>query len=129
MVDMHHIISDGTSVGIFVKDFMSIYGGGELPALRLQYRDFSQWQNRLLESAEIKRQEEYWLKEFAGEIPVIHLPTDYPRPSIQSFEGKLFNFQLSREETKQFNRLCSGLATFLNDETFQGHSLARIFLY
>ena len=80
MVDMHHIGTDGVSIQIQRKDFMSLYAKMELPPLKLQYKDFSEWQNRQLKSGEIKKQEEYWVNRFKGHIPALVLPTDYPRP-------------------------------------------------
>jgi amino acid adenylation domain-containing protein len=94
MVDMHHIITDGTSMGIFLREFMDMYGGRGLPPLRLQYKDYAGWHDRLKEGDDIRQQKEYWLKEFEREVPVLNLPTDYPRPEIQSFEGGHSDFSL-----------------------------------
>ncbi len=98
LIDMHHIISDGVSHEIVVKDFMGLYEGEALPPLRIQYKDFSQWQNSEREQEKIKSQEKYWLKEFEGEIPVLELPTDYPRPTLQSFAGSSTKFEISSDE-------------------------------
>jgi len=99
--DMHHIISDGTSMGILVEEFTKAYAGEELTPLRIQYKDFSKWQNELLRSNSIKVQEDYWLKQFEGEIPVLNLPTDYQRPPVQSFEGDSIHFEIDEELTKK----------------------------
>ncbi|HLP48669.1 MAG TPA: condensation domain-containing protein, partial [Candidatus Kapabacteria bacterium] len=99
MVDMHHIISDGISINILVKDFMDLYQGDNLSALLIQYKDFSAWQNNEKQGEPIKRQEEYWLKEFAGKIPVLELPYDYPRPLVQSFEGNKITFEIDKQTT------------------------------
>ncbi|NLD48424.1 MAG: AMP-binding protein, partial [Clostridiaceae bacterium] len=87
MFDMHHIISDGTSVGIFMNEFIALYKGKSLEPIEVQYRDYSQWQNELIKSGEIEKQENYWLSAFSGEIPVLNMMTDYKRPLVQSFEG------------------------------------------
>lgn len=94
MVDMHHIISDGVSHQILVKDFIAFQEGEELPPLRIQYKDFSQWQNIEKEKENLKQQEAYWQKEYEGEIPVLSLPTDYPRPAVQSFDGSTLSFEI-----------------------------------
>ncbi|MCK5058017.1 MAG: amino acid adenylation domain-containing protein, partial [Candidatus Aminicenantes bacterium] len=99
MVDMHHIISDGTSIGVFIRDFMSVYRGDELPPLRIQYKDFAEWQNSGKDAESMKKQEAYWLAEFSGEIPVLDLPGDFLRPIVQSFAGKQIEFTLSGEDT------------------------------
>jgi hypothetical protein len=66
-VDMHHIVSDGTTRQILTQDFMALYAAGEAGTrpLRLQYRDFSTWQNALLASGKIKKQEKYWVNLYA----------------------------------------------------------------
>jgi amino acid adenylation domain-containing protein len=102
MLDMHHIITDGTAQGILEKEFMALFQEEELPLLapmRLQYKDFSRWQNSEKQTQLLKQQEFYWTKAFADEPPVLNLPTDYPRPLMQSFEGNLVNFVLNENET------------------------------
>ncbi|MDQ1354395.1 MAG: hypothetical protein QG657_4704, partial [Acidobacteriota bacterium] len=105
MVDMHHIISDGTSINILVSDFMSLYQGDDLPELMVQYKDFSEWQNSEKQKDSIKRQEDSWIKKFEGEIPVLALPLDYARPSIQSFEGGNFHFEIDKEASGVLKKL------------------------
>ncbi len=95
MVDMHHIIADGTSMGVLVKDFMALYKGEDLNELRVQYKDFTEWQNRDKERGQLSAQEEFWKKEFADEIPALDLPTDYARPAVQSYEGDRLKFELA----------------------------------
>ncbi|HLP48793.1 MAG TPA: amino acid adenylation domain-containing protein, partial [Candidatus Kapabacteria bacterium] len=94
MVDMHHIISDGVSQGILIADFFTLYNGDSLEPVRIQYKDFSQWQNSEKEKEKIKKQEAYWLNIFADEVPVLNIPTDYSRPAVQSFSGRSFGFEL-----------------------------------
>ncbi|MCX6580369.1 MAG: amino acid adenylation domain-containing protein [Candidatus Aminicenantes bacterium] len=99
LIDMHHIITDGISQEILRKEFMALYGGEQLTPLRLQYKDYSQWQNSQIEKERLKQQESYWLNEFAGDIPVLELPTDYLRPLIQAFDGDAVNIEIPGEET------------------------------
>ncbi len=105
MLDMHHIISDGTSLGILTRDFMSLYAGEELSPLRIQYKDYAQWQNSEKEREALVKQEEYWLGQFAGGIPVLDIPVDYPRPLIQSFAGRTLSFEIAPEETAALNKI------------------------
>ncbi len=105
MLDTHHIISDGVSEGILMRDFMALYGDEELPELKLQYKDYAEWHNSEKVKEVFGRQEEYWLKDFEGEIPVLNLPTDYTRPLIRSFEGRMFTFELEKEKTETLNKL------------------------
>ncbi|MCP5054527.1 MAG: amino acid adenylation domain-containing protein, partial [bacterium] len=97
--DMHHIISDGVSMGLFTKEFMLIYGGTPPPEPRLQYKDVSQWQNHRLFSSRLKEQEAFWVREFQEAPPVIHLPIDYPRPPVQDFSGHHLNVLFGHAET------------------------------
>jgi non-ribosomal peptide synthetase component F/methionyl-tRNA formyltransferase/acyl carrier protein len=107
VVDMHHIISDGTSVGIFVRDFTALYAGEELPPLPVQYKDFAWRQHSRKESLAFKKQEEYWLKTFSGKLPVLDLPLDFTRPRRQSFEGRVLSFELDGETVEALRKLAA----------------------
>jgi amino acid adenylation domain-containing protein len=100
MVDMHHIITDGASIAILTQDFAAIYNGEKLPALRLQYKDYSEWQKIQQQKENIKQQGIYWIKQFEGKIPQLNLPGDYPRPAIKSVEGNSISFEIEPDETK-----------------------------
>ncbi|WP_040497659.1 condensation domain-containing protein, partial [Fulvivirga imtechensis] len=65
MVDMHHIISDGVSEGMLVKDFMSLYNGEDLPALHLHYKDYAEWQQSEEQQLRLEQQRDFWKAEFA----------------------------------------------------------------
>lgn len=105
MVDMHHIITDGTSLGIFLKDFIACYECKELPGLRVQYKDFSHWQNHLVDSGEIKTQQEYWLNILSGELPVLDLPLDYSRPVVQDFTGNKCSFTIESQQEEALREI------------------------
>ncbi|MHB1392564.1 MAG: amino acid adenylation domain-containing protein [Clostridia bacterium] len=105
MYDMHHIISDGISQQIMMEEFVKLYQGHDLPELRIQYKDYAVWQSKLKNTEEMKRKEKYWLKQFEGEIPVLNISTDYPRPAVQSFEGDSVNFELDNEMTEGLRRI------------------------
>jgi len=105
MVDMHHIISDGISLQITIGDFMQLYQGMELPVLTMQYKDYSEWQQIEHTRDSIKQQEQYWLKEFPGDIPILHLPYDYDRPVVRSFAGDMIDFEIREKEATQLKDL------------------------
>jgi len=105
MVDMHHIVSDGTSMGILIRELMGLYGGEELPALRLQYKDFSLWQVSGEGKKALEQQEQYWLKQFQGELPLVELPCDYPRPLKQNFAGSTLFFEMDSEKNRALKEL------------------------
>jgi amino acid adenylation domain-containing protein len=97
MVDIHHIITDGTSMGILTGEFMDLYIEKELAMLDIRYKDFSEWQNSEPVREALEKQQAYWLKEFDAEIPVLELPTDYARPGEKSFEGRVMGFDVGVE--------------------------------
>lgn len=108
LVDMHHIISDGVSMSIFVNDFMSLYYGKELQKPDVQYKDFAVWQNEWLSGTgassgirNLKEQESYWLNRFQKSVPMLNLPTDFERPAMTSFEGGQVTFEISAEWMKK----------------------------
>lgn len=103
--DVHHIVFDGVSITILINDFINIYQGIQLPEIKVQYRDYVSWQLDLLESDRIKKQEEYWLKMLSGSIPVLNLPTDYPRERVQSFEGDRITYELDEAITNDLKRI------------------------
>lgn len=106
MLDIHHIITDGTSMSIITEEFTKLYKGESLEELRVQYKDYSAWENKMMASDAIKKQEEYWTKILSGDLPVLNLPTDYPRPSIQSFEGETIGFTLDSDVTEKLKKIC-----------------------
>ncbi|HLP62490.1 MAG TPA: amino acid adenylation domain-containing protein, partial [Candidatus Deferrimicrobium sp.] len=107
LIDVHHIVSDGTSHTILTREFMRLYKGDTpLAPLQTRYKDFAQWQNRLFASGEIKAQEKYWLELYSGEIPSLDLPIDYKRPAVFTFAGAAHEFTLTGTEVGSFKALC-----------------------
>jgi amino acid adenylation domain-containing protein len=105
LFNIHHIVSDGYTLAILIREFVRLYQGETLPQLKIRYRDFTFWQNRLLKAGEYKKQEAYWLKRFSGEIPLLNMPTDFPRPAVQSFEGSRVHFSIKGETFRAFKSL------------------------
>ncbi|MDN9009505.1 non-ribosomal peptide synthetase [Brevibacillus laterosporus] len=113
VLDMHHIIVDGSSIAIMLDELVQFYQEKQLPEPRIQYKDFSAWQNKLLASEVMHSQEKYWLEKFSGQLPVLGLPTDYPRPSVKSFEGSFVEFFADKELTLGLRNLASSTGTTL----------------
>ncbi|MCP5050486.1 MAG: amino acid adenylation domain-containing protein, partial [bacterium] len=111
LVDIHHIISDGTSGLLLKEEFIDLYNGRELepPKLRIQYKDFSLWQNRLLEGGNIQNQWDYWLDLFADaeDIRPLRLPADHERPGVFTFAGHHWTFGLETSVSSGFKALSS----------------------
>ncbi|UCH93607.1 MAG: amino acid adenylation domain-containing protein, partial [Candidatus Aminicenantes bacterium] len=105
MVDMHHIVSDGVSIGVLIREFVQLYEGNHLPVLKIQYKDFSNWQNKLFKSKEIRKQEAYWLDRLKGEVPVLNMPIDFERPDKRTFEGSTFGTTIPGETVEKLTIL------------------------
>ncbi len=90
---LHHIISDGWSVGILIREFADFYKSMEkkesavLPELPVQYADFAAWQREWLKGTALEEQLRYWKEKLAGAPPLLELPLDFPRPAVQTFNG------------------------------------------
>jgi len=83
------------------KDFMTLYNRQELPPLKIQYKDYSEWESRLFRTGNMKKQEDFWLDAFRGELPVLELPTDFPRPDVRNVEAGDMISVVIEESTKQ----------------------------
>lgn len=95
LVDLHHIIADQSSIGILIREFADLYAEKPLAPLALQYKDFAVWQNNLFETAPVKKQMMYWQNEFKDGLPVLNMPTDYPRSRVRSYRGERFVVEIS----------------------------------
>ncbi|WP_226701801.1 non-ribosomal peptide synthetase, partial [Priestia aryabhattai] len=113
MWDMHHIISDGISVGLFMKEFEALYKGHTLSSVPIQYKDYAAWQQTQTASETYKKQEAYWLNRLDGELPILDLPTDYSRPKVQHFTGSRTGFEVGQELTKKLKHLSTQQGTTL----------------
>jgi hypothetical protein len=105
IMDIHHIVSDGVSTAILEKVFMSSMSGKPLCPVKIQYKDFSQWWDKEKKRETVTKQGHFWAKEFTGEISVLHLPCDYPRPMEHSYEGSVVGFELDEKETAALKQL------------------------
>lgn len=100
---MHHIISDGWSVGLLIKEVATLYQGlvtnrpVPLPELPLQYIDFAYWQRNWLQGQVLEAQLDYWRKQLQGAPPLLELPTDRPRPAVQTFHGRTVQYSLPKQ--------------------------------
>lgn len=88
LLTMHHIIADGWSLGVFLRELAALYESIPLPKLSVQYADFALWQRQRLQGNELEAQLSYWKQQLSGNLPILELPTDKPRPKFQTFSGK-----------------------------------------
>ncbi|NCR45500.1 MAG: amino acid adenylation domain-containing protein, partial [Microcystis aeruginosa SX13-01] len=111
LICLHHIVSDGWSMGVFIQELTTFYNaytkGLEplLPELPIQYADFAIWQREYLQGEIRQNQLNYWQKQLAAAPALLHLPTDRPRPPEQRFEGDRINGILSPELSQDLNKL------------------------
>jgi len=109
---MHHIISDGWSVGVLMQEVAALYeafsSGQPSPFadLPLQYADFAYWQRQWLSGKVLEAQLNYWREKLSGSPPLLELPTDRPRPAVQSFRGLTISRILPKELMQSIKQLC-----------------------
>ncbi|HLP48643.1 MAG TPA: condensation domain-containing protein, partial [Candidatus Kapabacteria bacterium] len=107
VVAMHHIISDGWSLQILKNELLTLYKAychqkeNPLPPLRIQYKNFTAWQNKQLQGEALAAHQEYWRECFKNEIPLLNLETDFPRPPVKSYNGSDVKFSIDLETYHQ----------------------------
>ncbi|WP_038910873.1 non-ribosomal peptide synthetase [Dickeya dadantii] len=109
LLDMHHIIADGISQQIILRDLMFLYNGMTLSQLPLRYRDYAVWQEQWLLSAAAQKQQHFWLEMYATDVPVLDLATDFPRPDILTSVGAHYEFVFTANETDSMKSLARQL--------------------
>ncbi|HKH45402.1 MAG TPA: non-ribosomal peptide synthase/polyketide synthase [Thermoanaerobaculia bacterium] len=108
---MHHVASDGWSMGIVVREVTALYAAfvqGEpspLPELPVQYADFAVWQHSWLHGEVLEQEIDWWRLQLAGLPPLLELPTDRPRPAVQSYRGAVQSVRLPAALTRQVSAL------------------------
>ena len=112
LLNMHHIISDGWSLGVLVQEIQALYPAfsadqtSPLPPLPIQYSDFSVWQRNWLQGETLEKLREYWQQALKGAPDVLRLPTDKPRPKHQTFNGAHYQVGLGKALSQKINRFC-----------------------
>lgn len=110
--NMHHIISDGWSTKVLVKDVLEYYNAyrnGEtpnLPELKIQYKDYSSWQINQLQNGSYDEHKAYWIKNLSKELPLIDLPTQLKRPKIKTHNGRGLQAFISKDTTQRLKSFC-----------------------
>jgi len=113
LVNFHHIIADGWSVELFTRDLRDYYHHfisgttPALPALQIQYKDYSHWLNTQLQGNELARLERYWKDKLDGELPVTELPLDHPRPAALTAGSSIYNFKMGSGQSRALTELAA----------------------
>jgi amino acid adenylation domain-containing protein len=117
---MHHIISDGWSTGVFIKELLGLYQAfclgkpSPLPELSIQYADFAIWQRQCFKGELLEKQLSYWKLQL-NNLPILKLPTDYPRPDIATYRGAKQTLTFSTQLIENIKKLSlqEGTTTFM----------------
>ncbi|MFL6196329.1 MAG: non-ribosomal peptide synthase/polyketide synthase [Thermoanaerobaculia bacterium] len=121
LATLHHIVTDGISMDVFARELWLIYEAfaaglpSPLPELPLQYPDFAAWQREALSGPAVEALLEQWKGRFGAEIPPLRLPTDRPRPPVQTYPGGVRSLQISAETSREIRNLArrSGVTMFM----------------
>ena len=111
LVNLHHIVSDGWSMGILFHELATLYGAfcqgapSPLPELPIQYADFAVWQREWLSGERLAAELDYWRRQLAGIPESLELPFDHPRPAVESFRGATETFALPVELARALSAL------------------------
>jgi len=98
MQNIHHIITDDISTGIMITELVELFRGEFLEEMPVRYKDYAVWQVETTAAETIlKEQKAFWLNYFSGELPMLEMPCDYPRPPVQSFEGAHIEMKVNAE--------------------------------
>lgn len=101
IIDIHHIISDGVSASIIIKEINALYNGEELPRLEIHYKDYAAWHEKLISSSLLIKEKEYWQNQLSGELPVLDIACDYSRPAVFSSSGESLHYIADSELTSK----------------------------
>jgi amino acid adenylation domain-containing protein len=108
---MHHIVTDGWSMSIFFRELAALYQAHadghspDLPELTIHFRDFASWQTEQEDSALLQPQINYWNKKLGGATAALDIPTDHPRPAIQTAKGASEHFFIEEDTTEKLKCL------------------------
>jgi tyrocidine synthetase-3 len=93
LMDIHHLVSDGTSMSILYREMAALYSGEKLPVPSSTFKDFAEWLDSHVETSTVRKQEKYWLSVMHDPPALIRLDADYPRPQNFSFAGARLTFE------------------------------------
>ncbi|MBI3550181.1 MAG: amino acid adenylation domain-containing protein [Elusimicrobia bacterium] len=113
ILTVHHIAWDHWSLGIALRELEALYvaaksgSSASLPAAEVDYVDYVRYQDELMKGPEGERLRDYWRKQLAGELPILNVSTDFPRPPAESFRGATARFELDEDLTRRLRALAA----------------------
>jgi amino acid adenylation domain-containing protein len=118
-LNIHHVVSDGWSRSILINELLEIYNGNLngvdnlLPPLSIQYKEFAEWQNNKLSNDSVDEHKNYWANQFKGEIPLLNLPVDFPRPPVRTTNANCVKVTLNKTSREGLFSLSKNAKTSL----------------
>lgn len=106
VIDLLHLIADGTSLLLIIRELMESYKGAVMAPLPRQYRDFAEWQARLVHTAAMEKQRGFWRQQLQGAVAPVHLPYDFAKTSSRNHAAGNHEFSFSPELSAQFRKMC-----------------------
>ncbi len=114
LIEAHHIACDGVSLSILCDELFRLYKGETLPPQPLQFHDYAVWQHKRLTDPLVQSQGNYWRKQLSGDLPILQITTDYPRPAMRDEHGDRVRFIFNRELTHGLKELAHRRQTTLS---------------
>ncbi len=123
LLDMHHIISDGTTMSILGEDFAKAYQEIAIGSESVQYKEYAEWENQQKQTGKLEKQAEYWKKEFEGEIPILEIPMDGKRGKVEDSEGESIKFEIHETTVKRLKATAASMGGTLYMMLMAGYSI------
>ncbi|AKF95949.1 hybrid non-ribosomal peptide synthetase/type I polyketide synthase [Brevibacillus laterosporus] len=105
IMNIHHIVSDGVSNNVLISDLINTYNNKKLTPLRIQYKDYTEWEKKKQKTELFIKQQNYWIEQFQDELPRLNLPYDFNRPAKLSTEGEAIDIYVDEHTTKKLKGL------------------------
>jgi len=123
LLNLHHIAGDAASLAILGKELLAFYGAENAPSTAADYGHYVRWEAELLNGPKGQRMAAYWQQQLAGDVPVLQLPTDYPRPPRQTFNGASVRVELPEPLTEAVKQLAKAHKTTLFTVLFSAYQV------
>lgn len=122
-LDFHHIIMDGVSVSYFTEELIRLYQGGNMKTLAAQYTDFVHWSDNQWRTDKYQSQKQYWLNQLDGELPLLEMPLDRPRPPQFDYSGNKLTYSISKSKTARLRAMATKYGCSMHSLMFTAYQL------
>ncbi|NLU93275.1 type I polyketide synthase [Chitinophaga sp. Ak27] len=111
MLDFHHIIADAVTINVLLNEMVALFSGSITAPVMLQYKDFSEWHNRLMQSELLAKEETYWLNRLGGNVPYLQLPADFPRAATHQYQADTCYFSIDEPLYREIKEISTANGT------------------